>query len=38
MIRTHELTKRYARNEALHALTTEVPEGGIRADRPQPGR
>ena len=27
MIHTHELSKRYARNEALHALTLEVPEG-----------
>jgi ABC-2 type transport system ATP-binding protein len=29
MIRTHELSKRYARNEALHAVTLEVPEGSV---------
>ena len=29
MIRTHELTKRYARNEALHSLTVEIPEGSV---------
>ena len=27
MIRCHELTKKYRRNEALHGLTLEVPEG-----------
>ena len=29
MIRTWELTKKYARNEALHGLTLEVPEGSV---------
>jgi ABC-2 type transport system ATP-binding protein len=29
MIHTHELTKRYARNEALHALTIKVPAGSV---------
>ena len=29
MIRTFELTKKYARNEALHGLTLDVPEGSV---------
>jgi ABC-2 type transport system ATP-binding protein len=29
MIRTRELTKKYARNEALHGLTIDVPEGSV---------
>ena len=29
MIRTFELTKKYARNEALHGLTQDVPEGSV---------
>ena len=29
MIRTWELTKKYTRNEALHGLTLEVPEGSV---------
>jgi ABC-2 type transport system ATP-binding protein len=29
MICTHELSKRYARNEALHSLTMEVPQGSV---------
>ncbi len=29
MIRTWELSKKYARNEALHGLTLEVPEGSV---------
>jgi ABC-2 type transport system ATP-binding protein len=29
MIRTWELTKKYSRNEALHGLTLEVPEGSV---------
>ena len=29
MIRTFELTKKYPRNEALHGLTLEVPEGSV---------
>ena len=31
MIRTVELTKKYRRNEALHGLTLEVPEGSVLA-------
>ncbi len=31
MIRTLELTKKYARNEALHGLTLDVPEGSVMA-------
>ena len=31
MIRTVELTKKYRRNEALHGLTLEVPEGSVMA-------
>jgi ABC-2 type transport system ATP-binding protein len=31
MIRTFDLTKKYKRNEALHGLTLEVPEGSVMA-------
>ena len=29
MIRTHDLTKKFARNEALHGLSMEVPAGSV---------
>jgi ABC-2 type transport system ATP-binding protein len=29
MIRTRDLTKKYARNEALHGLTLDIPEGSV---------
>lgn len=31
MIRTHELTKRYRRREALKAISLEIPRGGVTA-------
>src|ERR1041384_4828660 len=29
MIQTHDLSKKFARNEALHGLTMDVPEGSV---------